>query len=186
MSQNQTPTSWTGPEPQTGPDLEGNQAWAGQPYQQPGLPTGAEPTLDQPYYAITPIAAVKRAFSKYARFDGRASRGEYWWWTLIIGGAFFVLSIAASVLGVSSSPDGGRTPGTAAVPLLIILGIAGLAVIVPNLALLVRRLHDAGFSGWLALLTLIPSVGGLILLVLAALPSSPAGARFDRPTGGLA
>ena len=54
--------------------------------------TGDPGTLDLPYYGIGFIPAIKRAFSKYARFDGRASRGEYWWWVLF-------LAIVGIVLG---------------------------------------------------------------------------------------
>jgi hypothetical protein len=50
---------------------------------------------------------------------------------------------------------------------------------VPNLALTVRRLHDAGYSGWLVLLGLVPYLGGLILLIFAVLPSSPTGVKYD-------
>ena len=67
----------------------------------------------------------------------------------------------------------------AGVPFLVALSLFYLAVLVPSITLAVRRLHDAGFSGWLVLLGLIPSVGGLILFVLALLPPSPNGARYD-------
>ena len=50
---------------------------------------------------------------------------------------------------------------------------------VPTIAVTVRRLHDAGQSGWLFLLTLIPWLGGPILLVFTLLPPSPAGAKYD-------
>ena len=49
----------------------------------------------------------------------------------------------------------------------------------PSLAVLVRRLHDANFSGFFVFIGLIPFVGGIILLVLTILPSKPEGARFD-------
>jgi uncharacterized membrane protein YhaH (DUF805 family) len=64
-------------------------------------------------------------------------------------------------------------------PLLILLVLFYLAVLVPSIAVAVRRLHDAGYSGWLVLLALIPSVGGLILLVFTLLPPSPAGGKYD-------
>jgi len=67
------------------------------------------------------------------------------------------------------------------VPLLVLLVLFYLAILVPTIALSVRRLHDVGYTGWLVLLALIPSVGGLILLVFAVLPSSPAGAKYDPP-----
>jgi uncharacterized membrane protein YhaH (DUF805 family) len=50
---------------------------------------------------------------------------------------------------------------------------------VPTLALTVRRLHDAGYSGLFALLLLIPYLGSLIVMIFALLPSSPAGAKYD-------
>lgn len=49
------------------------------------------------------------------------------------------------------------------------------------MALVVRRLHDANYSGWMALLGLIPLVGGIILLVFVLTGSKPEGQRFDRP-----
>jgi uncharacterized membrane protein YhaH (DUF805 family) len=83
------------------------------------------------------------------------------------------------VLGITTSSDGGRTPGAAAIPLIILLVVFYLLMIVPTLALTVRRLHDAGYSGWLALLMLVPYVGGLILLIFTVLPSSTAGVKYD-------
>lgn len=147
------------------------------PYQQGNF---GEPSLDQPWYGISFIPAVKRVFAKYARFDGRASRSEYWWWALATGVTFTVLTILATGIGIATSTDGGQTPGVGSVPIFIIIGLLGLALIVPNIAVTMRRLHDGNFTGWLVLLTLIPSLGSLILLILCVMPSTPAGARFDR------
>ena len=138
-------------------------------------------SLDWPQYGIGFGGAIWRGFKKYARFDGRASRSEYWWWTLFTTVMFFGLGVPAYVIGVQTSPDGGETPGLPAVPLLIALMLFLFAVVVPTIAVTVRRLHDAGQSGWLFLLTLIPWLGGLILLVFALLPPSPAGVKYDRP-----
>ncbi|MET3176661.1 UNVERIFIED_ORG: uncharacterized membrane protein YhaH (DUF805 family) [Arthrobacter sp. UYCu721] len=55
-------------------------------------------------------------------------------------------------------------------------------MIVPSLALTVRRLHDVNQSGWLILLGLIPFLGAIALLVFVLLPSNPEGQRFDQPT----
>lgn len=137
------------------------------------------PPLAWPHYGIGIGAAVKRGFAKYSTFSGRASRGEYWWWTLFVTLVLVVLGIAALVLGSATSPDGGVTPGTPAVPLLVAIGLFYLAILVPTLAVTVRRLHDAGYSGWLVLLGLIPSIGGLILIVFTVMPASPSGARYD-------
>ncbi|MCW2811346.1 MAG: hypothetical protein JWP61_1804 [Friedmanniella sp.] len=155
----------------------------GQPGYGPGgyTPMAGEPaSLDLPWYGISFVPAVKRVFQKYARFDGRASRGEYWWWALASGVVFSVVGLIAGVLGAATSPDGGSTPGAGFTVIFGLFGLVWLAIIVPALAVMVRRLHDAGFSGWMALLLLIPSLGGLIVAVLCVLPSNPTGARFDR------
>jgi uncharacterized membrane protein YhaH (DUF805 family) len=60
--------------------------------------------------------------------------------------------------------------------------IWGLITLVPTVALQTRRLHDTNRSGWLQLIVLIPIVGAIILLVVFASPSDPAGSRYDRPS----
>ena len=130
-------------------------------------------SLDWAHYGIGFGGAIQRGFKKYAKFDGRASRSEYWWWTLFTTVTGIVLAVPAVVIGIQTSPDGGETPGLPAVPLLVLLMLFYLAVVVPTIAVTVRQLHDAGYSGWLFLLTLIPWLGALIL------PPSPAGAKYD-------
>ena len=72
-----------------------------------------------------------------------------------------------------------KTPGLLALLLIILYAIFALGIIVPALALTVRRLHDAGYSGLLVLLGLIPYLGSLIMLIFVLLPSSPAGVKYD-------
>ena len=144
-----------------------------------GVAGTATPPLEMPYYGIGFVDAIKRGFKKYATFSGRASRSEYWWWYLFTFLVYLVLGVPLYVVGIATSRDGGRTPGTLAIPLIILLTVFALGIIVPSLALTVRRLHDAGYSGLLALLFLIPYVGGLVMLIFALLPSSPAGAKYD-------
>jgi uncharacterized membrane protein YhaH (DUF805 family) len=149
----------------------------GQPYgQQPFGPANGDPgTLDLPWYGIGFGAAVARFFSKYARFDGRASRGEYWWSALGVGLVFLVLYVVATIAAASNS--------TALASILFVLVVVfSLAVAIPSIAIAVRRLHDGGFSGWFYLLGFIPIVGGIITLVLMCLPPKPEGARYDRPS----
>jgi uncharacterized membrane protein YhaH (DUF805 family) len=141
--------------------------------------TPAPPPLDQPYYGVGFGGAVARGFKKYATFAGRASRSEYWWWALFTFITYFVLGLAAYALGMATSRDGGRTPGLLALPLIILFAVFLFGIIVPTLALTVRRLHDAGYSGLFALLLLVPYLGGLIIMIFALLPSSPAGAKYD-------
>jgi uncharacterized membrane protein YhaH (DUF805 family) len=146
-------------------------------------PTGTgqapPPSLDLPHYGVGFVDAVKRVFKKYATFKGRASRSEYWWWTLFTFVIYLVLGLLTFAVGMGTSRDGGRTPGALAIPLIILFTVFFLGILLPTLALTVRRLHDAGYSGLLALLLLLPYLGSLIILIFALLPSSPAGAKYD-------
>jgi uncharacterized membrane protein YhaH (DUF805 family) len=153
---------------------------------QPRNADGSIP-LWAPHYGIGFVDAVKRVFQKYARFDGRASRGEYWWWALADGIVVAVLYTLVIVLGVASGiPDGygGSSFGPLAILPGAVLFIWIVATIVPSLAVAWRRLHDANFAGPFWFLSLIPSVGGIILLVFTVMGSKPEGARFDQPERG--
>ncbi|MDN3297873.1 DUF805 domain-containing protein [Streptomyces ficellus] len=94
---------------------------------------------------------------KYATFSGRARRKEYWMFTLISTVIYAVLA----VIDVSLIGSG------------VIAGIYGLAVLLPTLAVAVRRLHDTGRSGWWLFISLVPLVGGIILLVFLASEGKP-------------
>jgi uncharacterized membrane protein YhaH (DUF805 family) len=152
---------------------------------QPYAAQTGEPPLWAPYYGAPIGAAVKRFFTKYTVFTGRASRSEYWWWALVAAVIGFVLQLLTTILGAAGatvSANGTAVPGPGAIVGFILLGIFGLATVIPSIALIVRRLHDGNFSGWLALVGLVPFLGGLALLVLMLLPSNPAGQRFDQPS----
>ena len=92
---------------------------------------------------------------KYICFDGRAGRGEFWRFALVS----FVVSTVLSFI-----PKVG--------PILQLIWI--LALLLPTLGVIARRLHDRGKSGWLQLLALIPVIGGLIVLILC-IPEGDAG-----------
>lgn len=150
-------------------------------------PANGEVPLDQPLYGAGFGQAIKRFFKKYATFSGRASRSEYWWVQLfnaIIGGVLYAISMAMMV-GSIDTTTGELTSAAFAVPMFI-LGLYGLAVIVPTIAITVRRLHDANFSGLLYLLVLVPGIGGLVILVLTVMPSVPEAARYDADGGAAA
>lgn len=72
------------------------------------------------------IAAIQSGFRNYARFTGRAGRSEFWWWTL------FTVILQAATSGFGDT----------------INGLVSLAVLIPSLAVHVRRLHDTNRSGW--------------------------------------
>lgn len=86
------------------------------------------------------------ALKKYAVFSGRARRKEYWMYTLFNCIAFAVLVFVGFAVGTL-------------IPYFLYL----IAIILPTLAVGVRRLHDTGKSGWLMLIILIPLIGGVIL-----------------------
>jgi uncharacterized membrane protein YhaH (DUF805 family) len=94
---------------------------------------------------------------KYAVFTGRARRKEYWMFAL-----FNV--IIAIALGIIEGIVGG--PG-------VLGGLYGLAVLIPSIAVGVRRLHDTGRSGWWILIGLVPVIGFIVLIVFFVADSQP-------------
>lgn len=96
---------------------------------------------------------------KYADFNGRARRKEYWMFFLFNMIFAIIAMVLDNILGVSF----GET-GIGPIYLLYFL-----AILIPSLAVVVRRLHDTGKSGWFILLGFIPLVGGIILLVFMIL-----------------
>lgn len=94
--------------------------------------------------------AVKTCLNKYATFSGRAWRPEYWWFALFSYFGGVILGIVDRIL---FGPDVG-----------VLGAIWGLALIVPAVAVGVRRMHDLDRSGWWLLIGLIPLLGALILI----------------------
>ena len=105
------------------------------------------------------IKAVKTCFNKYADFNGRAERPEFWWFALFC----FVVNTVAKIVFASW-----------------IAGLFSLALLVPSLAAGTRRLHDIGKSGWWLLLGLIPLVN-LVLLYFMVQPSEPESNAYGPP-----
>jgi len=99
----------------------------------------------------------------YAGFSGRARRKEYWMFVLFN----IIFAIAAMIL---DNIFGIAMKGVGYGP---IYGLYLLAVIIPGLAVAVRRLHDVGKSGWMILISLIPIVGAIWLLILMVRDSNP-------------
>lgn len=102
---------------------------------------------------------------RYAEFEGRSRRQEYWMFVL------FNLIVYAVLAAFAFGSTDFRTAGqnVAPSPLLMVafglFAIFVLAMVIPGLAVQVRRFHDQDKSGWFVLLGLIPYVGGLIVLV---------------------
>ncbi|MDZ5840887.1 DUF805 domain-containing protein [Stenotrophomonas maltophilia] len=111
------------------------------------------------------------ALKRYAQFEGRANRREYWMFQLFLFLVATAVSLLAGVLAIlmRSSPD---ALSAILIGMMVLLGLMWLATIVPLIAVTVRRLHDCNQSGWLYLLALVP-MGGLVILVFALLPGTP-------------
>jgi len=143
-----------------------------------------EHPLSLPYYGVGPVTAVKRFFQNYAVGAGRASRAEYWWTVLAFYAVLLVLGILTAVVGsATQTVDAyGQYQQSGLILVFVIpIVVITLGSLVPFVALSVRRLHDANLSGFFYFLNFIPSVGNLIMLILAVLPPQPEGARFDGP-----
>lgn len=98
-----------------------------------------------------------KVLKNYVGFQGRARRKEYWMFFLFNFLITILLSTIEALLGLGG----------------ILSAIYGLAVLLPSIAVSVRRLHDIGRSGWWMLLSIIPVIGLIVLLVFAILDSQP-------------
>ncbi len=104
---------------------------------------------------------------QYAVFQGRARRKEYWMFTLFSMLIYIGLMIIEGILGMG---------GEGGLGLLSIL--YSLAVLLPSIGVTIRRLHDTGRSGWWLLISLVPIVGGIVLLVFLILDSQPGSNQY--------
>ena len=105
---------------------------------------------------------------KYAVFDGRARRKEYWMFVLINFLITVVLSLIDILIGTFSPQTG----------VGLLQGLYALAVLIPFIAVTVRRLHDTGRSGWSTLIALIPIIGGIVLLIYMVQDSQPGANQY--------
>lgn len=97
------------------------------------------------------------AWKNYVNFNGRARRQAYWMFVLFNIIAAVILSIVDGIIGTGG----------------LLGGLYALAVFIPGLALLVRRLHDIGKSGWWALIGLVPLIGVVVIIIFACMDSQP-------------
>jgi uncharacterized membrane protein YhaH (DUF805 family) len=114
---------------------------------------------------------------KYADFSGRARRSEYWWFALFT----FIVGLVLSIImfsGMSgfeysaTSFDFGETTGMFVIG-VVLLVVFYLAVLIPSIAVAVRRLHDQDKSGAYYFVNFIPYVGSLIFLILMVIEGTP-------------
>lgn len=120
-------------------------------YNQYAAPTAtAAVPLNKPYYDCPFPEAFLRFWKKYVAFKGRASRSEFWWWTLASVGISVLLSL------LSEATDG---------KLGFLSSIWTLAILIPGLALAVRRLHDTDKPGWWVAIFYGAMALGMIIMV---------------------
>ena len=139
--------------------------------------------LSRPLYGASFGQAVSRFFRKYATFTGRASRSEFWWVRLFLVVLSVVVALPASlIVGLTSERrfNGTLVYSPVGIAATVVAILIAVALLIPEVALTVRRLHDANYSGWYYLLGLVPSVGGIIILILTLSSSRPEGVRFDK------
>jgi uncharacterized membrane protein YhaH (DUF805 family) len=113
---------------------------------------------------------------QYLVFEGRARRKEYWF--------FILFNILIGIgLAIIDNMTGTLNPETGTG---LLSGIYSLAVLIPTIAVAIRRLHDTDRSGWWLLLAFVPLIGGLVLLVFFVLDGTPGSNRFGPSPKGLA
>jgi uncharacterized membrane protein YhaH (DUF805 family) len=112
------------------------------------------------------VESIQTCFSKFVTWQGRAGRAEYWWWALF---ALIVYIVGAVIDAAAKSP----------IPTIVLV----LVLLLPSLAVFVRRLHDTGRSGWWYWIGLVPLVGGIVLLVFVCSASHGPNNYGNGPAG---
>ncbi|WP_428065060.1 DUF805 domain-containing protein [Candidatus Proelusimicrobium volucris] len=112
---------------------------------------------------------------KYAVFSGRASRKEFWFFHLWYALTIFVLAMVFFGLYFAAM-DGDRFFGLLSTLVGIVIGLINLGVFIPVIALTVRRLHDAGLTGWLIMVSVIFAPMNIIF---GLLPPTPGKNQYD-------
>ncbi len=102
---------------------------------------------------MTFVDAIKAGFKNFANFKGTASRSEFWYWVLFTTLVGLVLDQIDQLSGLGGATGMGLS------------SIASLVFLIPNLSVTFRRLHDAGFSGWLYSLNLVPAAAGVWFVI---------------------
>jgi uncharacterized membrane protein YhaH (DUF805 family) len=108
--------------------------------------------------------AVRSGFDHYAKFDGRASRPAFWWWVLFV----VLVSVGANIIDLAIGAP-------------VFSAIVGLGLLLPNLSVAIRRLHDTDRTGWWVLIWLIPLIGWVVLLVFYLQQGDAGENRFGPP-----
>ena len=115
---------------------------------------------------------------RYADFEGRSRRTEYWMFTLLLVIVAFVITGLLFALADFRQVEAGNAPPSGFWAAAALLGLFWLAIIIPSIAVQVRRFHDQDKSGWFVLLAFIPYVGGIVVLVFMCIEGTRGPNRF--------
>lgn len=118
---------------------------------------------------LSPLGWFMKVLKHYATFQGRARRKEYWMFTLIYVVSYIIAMIVSALLPF----------------FIVIYFIFVLGIILPSIAVSVRRLHDTGRTGWWFLIQLIPLIGFIIFIIFAVQDSEPGTNHYGSNPKGL-
>jgi uncharacterized membrane protein YhaH (DUF805 family) len=116
------------------------------------------------------------ALNKYATFSGRSQRSEYWFFVLFYILINIGLSFIDKFIGMLDADTG----------VGLLSGLFSLALLIPSIAVSVRRLHDTGRSGWWLLIGFVPIIGSIVLIVFFVLDSTPGDNAYGPNPKGVA
>lgn len=111
---------------------------------------------------------------RYAQFDGRSSRKEFWMFQAGIA----LVSAAAFILMALGRPEYSFQDSTFSTSIVGLWVVGMLGLFIPMLAVQVRRFHDQDKSGWFALFNIIPYLGVVIVLIFMAIDGTPGENRY--------
>jgi uncharacterized membrane protein YhaH (DUF805 family) len=117
---------------------------------------------------------------RYADFNGRSQRQEYWLFVLFSILLYIAAIIVLISLVATLDPGTGKdaAPSVAVIVGILLIGLLYLGLFLPTLAVQVRRFHDQDLSGWFVLLAFVPYLGGLIMLVFMCIDGTAGPNRF--------
>lgn len=124
---------------------------------------------------------------RYADFSGRSRRKEFWMFMLfnvLVGFGLMMISVAITLVALPEDPE--ANPPAAVLAAYFVMLLWSLALIVPTIAVYVRRFHDQDKSGWFYLLSFVPCIGGLVVLYFMVLPGTAGPNRFGDDPKALA
>jgi len=130
------------------------------------------------------IDAIKSVFSQYATFSGRARRSEFWFWYLFLVIVGTVAGALLGTVGVASLDTTTGTFGAGYFVVVALISIVWLALLLPTLAVSVRRLHDQDKSGFFWFMSFIPLAGPIIMIVFYATAGTVGPNRFGADPKG--